>query len=79
MSDALRKFRCVTADGAEEVEIVDVLVWEETVYLLCKGERRDPYVFEISRRGMRGAHPDIARQMNALHQREVQRWQTTDS
>lgn len=72
----LRSFECITEDGKETVEIRDVIVHDDIIHLVCKGQRELPYVFEINpHAGIRDAHPSRASIVRGLHAKELSRWQ----
>lgn len=64
---------CVTADGPEKVAILDVICLNDNVFLIVKGQRPEPYVFELLYNGIRAASRDDKHEVLELHRLELER------
>lgn len=62
---------CVTADGPEKVTIMDVLYVNDKLYLIVKGQRDAPYVFEIMYNGLRSASREGSKEAMEAHETEL--------
>ena len=64
---------CATPDGAELVTILDILHVEPHLYLIVKGKREQPYVFEIMYNGFRVANREGTEKALAVHRAELEK------
>lgn len=73
MAEDIRSFMCRTEAGAEKLAILDIMVLDEHMYLIAKGAREKPYVFEIMYNGIRVANRTGSEEALAKHQEQVEK------
>lgn len=79
MGTNLRQFDTHLSDGVQTVEILDVLTYEGKIHLVVKGIRDKPHVLQVRPTGLLVVPSDLAEVVVALHEQEVERWQTESS
>lgn len=71
--DDLRVFTCLLEGRQQAVEIVDVIVYNECIYLIVTNKAGRSWVMRVAARGLNVAHPDDSKEVLGLHELEMLR------